>query len=235
MARWSRAAALLPAEARRVLDLGCAFGFGTRRVADRGFVAGIDLNEAHVRRAARAGGGARYLRAGGEHLPFADAAFDAVLCLDVLEHVRDEWAVLCEVARVLRPGGALILSVPHRGTLARFDSINRCPELWDMAEVAPGRDVGEATGEVHRHYAVRELRALLAPNFAIDRVHRSGLGVAEIVNIPLVWTSRRLLRLPRLYDALQYAYFSIYMAEDLLPMGRFGYHLMVRATRREAA
>ena len=233
MARWSRAARLRPSEARRVLDLGCAFGFGTRRVAGGRFVVGIDVSEAYIRRAARAGGCTRYLRAGGEQLPFAGAAFDAVLCLDVLEHVRDERTVLCEAARVLRPGGVLILSVPHRGMLARFDSINRCPDLWDMAEIAPGRDAGEASDEVHRHYSVEELRALLEPAFAIERVHRTGLGAAEIVNIPLLWMAKRLQRLPRLYDALQYAYFTVYMAEDLLPMGRLGYHLMVRATRRE--
>jgi SAM-dependent methyltransferase len=216
MARWSRAARLLPAQARRVLDLGCAFGFGTRRAARGRLVVGIDVNEAYIRRAARAGGGARFLRAAGERLPFADAAFDAVLCLDVLEHVADERAILCEIARVLRPGGALIVSVPHRGMLARFDSINRCPDLWDMAEIAPGRDVREDGGEVHRHYSTDELRALLRGDFAIESVHRTGLGVAEIVNIPLLWASRRLLRAPRLYD--------------LLPLGGLGYHLMVRAT-----
>ena len=235
MARWGRAARLLPADARRVLDLGCAFGFGTRRLADGRFVVGIDVNEAYIRRAARVDGGARFLRATGERLPFAAAAFDAVLCLDVLEHVADERAVIAEIARVLRPGGVLIASVPHRGPLARFDSVNRCPELWDMAEVAPGRDPLTLRGEIHRHYSAQELGALLRPAFAVGSIHRTGVGLAEVVNTPLLWTSRRLLRRPRLYDALQYIYFTVYLAEDLLPMGRLGYHLMVRATRRGTA
>jgi SAM-dependent methyltransferase len=48
----------------------------------------------------------------GEHLPFADAVFDAVLSLAVLEHVRDPFACAAEIARVLKPGGRLYAAVP---------------------------------------------------------------------------------------------------------------------------
>src|SRR5262245_39422256 len=48
----------------------------------------------------------------GERLPFADAVFDTVVCCQVLEHVFDERLVVSEVARVLKPGGTFILSVP---------------------------------------------------------------------------------------------------------------------------
>ena len=43
----------------------------------------------------------------------ADASFDTVLCTQVLEHVPRPWRAMAELARVLRPGGRLILSVPH--------------------------------------------------------------------------------------------------------------------------
>jgi SAM-dependent methyltransferase len=46
-------------------------------------------------------------------LPFADARFDAALNIVTLEHVRDPAAVLCELARVLRPGATLLLVVPQ--------------------------------------------------------------------------------------------------------------------------
>ncbi len=47
----------------------------------------------------------------------ADASFDAVLCTQVLEHVPRPWDALAEIARVLAPGGHLILSVPHLSML----------------------------------------------------------------------------------------------------------------------
>lgn len=48
----------------------------------------------------------------GEHLPFLDSSFDAVLSIAVLEHVRDPFKCAQEICRVLRPGGELYCSVP---------------------------------------------------------------------------------------------------------------------------
>lgn len=48
----------------------------------------------------------------GEDLPFVDASFDGVLCLNVLEHVRDPFRVAREIVRVLKPGGRVYCVVP---------------------------------------------------------------------------------------------------------------------------
>lgn len=48
-----------------------------------------------------------------ESLPFADASFDTVLCTEVLEHVAEPKRALCEMSRVLRDGGTLILTTPQ--------------------------------------------------------------------------------------------------------------------------
>lgn len=48
-----------------------------------------------------------------QRLPFPDGSFDTVFCSQVLEHVPEPWLALAEFERVLRPGGRLILSVPH--------------------------------------------------------------------------------------------------------------------------
>jgi SAM-dependent methyltransferase len=52
--------------------------------------------------------------AAGEHLPYPDAAFDAITCLDVLEHVSDVQSVMMEMYRVLVPGGVVLTTVPNR-------------------------------------------------------------------------------------------------------------------------
>ena len=48
----------------------------------------------------------------GEALPFEDASFDTILCTEVLEHTREPWRVMAEFARLLRPGGHVLISVP---------------------------------------------------------------------------------------------------------------------------
>jgi 2-polyprenyl-3-methyl-5-hydroxy-6-metoxy-1,4-benzoquinol methylase len=46
-------------------------------------------------------------------LPYADAYFDVILCLDVLEHTADPWSVLKKLRRVLHPDGVLVASIPN--------------------------------------------------------------------------------------------------------------------------
>ncbi len=62
-------------------------------------------------------GGAMAVRADAARLPFEDGAFDAVICNHGLEHFRRLDAVVREMARVLRPDGALFVSTPDAGTL----------------------------------------------------------------------------------------------------------------------
>lgn len=57
-----------------------------------------------------------HIRADAARLPFAEGSFDAVVCLEVLEYVADPGAVMRELARVVRRGGGVVVSVPfgHR-------------------------------------------------------------------------------------------------------------------------
>ena len=99
------------------LDAGCGVGSHSRRLASRGFrVVAVDFSESAVA-AARENLAARGLsdrvrleRADLLHLPFADGAFEYALCWGVLMHVPDVERALDELARVVRPGGTLVLS-----------------------------------------------------------------------------------------------------------------------------
>ncbi len=119
---------------REVLDLGCAGGFMAEALDDRGArVTGIDP-AAEAIAAARThakgqGRDIRYDTGMGEALPYADASFDAVVCVDVLEHVRDLAQVLAETARVLRPGGVFLFDTINRNPLARLATITMAEDI----------------------------------------------------------------------------------------------------------
>ena len=106
--------ALGPLAGLRVLDLGCGKGRFARRLADEGaLVVGLDLSSAML---ASASGLAR-VRASARRLPLASDAFDAVVAVEVFEHLPALGAVLAEARRVLRPGGALAVIDKNAGAL----------------------------------------------------------------------------------------------------------------------
>ena len=102
----------LPCEA--FLDAGC--GDGRYLAALAGELpprrAGCDLSE-RILETARARVDADLRQANLEALPFADAEFDLVLCSQVIEHVLDADLAVAELARVLRPGGRLVISTDN--------------------------------------------------------------------------------------------------------------------------
>lgn len=102
------------AGARRVLDVGCGEGQVARRVAALGAeVVGVDPAWAQLVVAGRRGGGPRYVRASALALPVRPGACDAVVVCLVLEHVDPLEPAVAEIARVLAPGGHLVLFLNH--------------------------------------------------------------------------------------------------------------------------
>jgi 2-polyprenyl-3-methyl-5-hydroxy-6-metoxy-1,4-benzoquinol methylase len=129
--RWGLLQAVAGARPATVLDAGCGEGFVTewlRGALPEARIAGVDLSEAALARAARRVPEAE-LRTGDLHaLPYPDAAFDLVVCTEVLEHVEVPETALRELLRVSR--GQVLVTVPHEpffrlGNLARGRHLRR--------------------------------------------------------------------------------------------------------------
>ena len=101
-----------------VLDAGTGEGYGGQLLRDAGArtVAGIDLDLATLRHLAVAHPQVSPVRANLVDLPVRTGAADAVVSAQTVEHLWDQRRFVSECARVLRPGGRLVLTTPNRRT-----------------------------------------------------------------------------------------------------------------------
>ena len=150
-----------PLQGKRVLDVGCGDGAYALAAARQGaHVVGVDasLPMIEVARARAAGLDVEFRQADAAALPFEDGRFDGVLAVTVLCFVPDAAAALREMARVLAPGGRLVL-----GELGRWNAwaARRRLRAWQ----------GSALWRSVRFRSAGELRAL---------VRGAGLAVEQV-------------------------------------------------------
>ncbi|MBI4385396.1 class I SAM-dependent methyltransferase [Candidatus Parcubacteria bacterium] len=137
----------VPGRDAEILDVGCGTGEAILFAARLGYhrVRGLDNAEVAVS-FCRKQGLLAVERGDAARLSYAAASFDAVLCLDVLEHVQDDAAVIAEIWRVLRPGGCVFITVPaFRFLWSRHDEVLQhfrrymMADLLELAHVKPWR------------------------------------------------------------------------------------------------
>jgi len=186
----------LPCEA--FLDAGCGDGRYLAALAaelpERR--AGCDIAE-RILETARARVAADFRRANLEALPFADGEFDLVLCSQVIEHVLDADLAVAELARVLRPGGSLVISTDNARNVVT-KTIN-APRTAAVAALrlrgARGRIESPATA-----YTRATFRALLeGGGFTVERLETFRFHLMWPLDVgPLTRTLNALdSRLPR--------------------------------------
>jgi SAM-dependent methyltransferase len=232
------ASMLGPTDGLRCLDLGSDNGVVSlllRRAGGRW--ASADMTEESVASIRELVGGDVHL-VDGRRLPFPDAEFDRVVVVDMLEHVDDDGAFAEELARVLKPGGRLVVNTPH---------------LQDTALRRLRHRLGQ-TDERHGHvrpgYTMTALASLLEPRFAVERQRTYSRAFTELVDTAIqlaltrtgkkgsakgvVVTGADLKRhgtLFRAYSAVYPVLRAVSRLDALLPRGS-GYMLIAAATRR---
>jgi SAM-dependent methyltransferase len=139
-----------------MLDYGCGVGYVCSLFAPLGCdVTGVDISPAALSIARAREPNATFLVAEADgSLPFADASFDMIACLGVLEHIPEAEPVVAELRRVARDGAAAVWVVPNA----------RSPFFW----------FGHGTGQVEEHPRSldgwREL--LIAGGWTIESIRR---------------------------------------------------------------
>jgi len=157
----------------KMLDCGCGLGMYQKKMRQMSpQVWAMDIQENNLKYCRRqkliTNTG---IRGDTSFLPFAAGAFDVVLCSEVIEHISDDRQAVRELARVLKPGGRLIISVP----------------------VPPGNIDEDAYGHKREGYSPEDLRLLLQEQgFAIHNIKFCFFSWSRRVMQTLAWHVRYL-------------------------------------------
>lgn len=178
----------------------------------------------------------------GSATPFANDSFDQVVVVDYLEHIPDDRGFMLELARILKPGGTLILNVPHLRPGSWLLRVRHAIGLTD-----------EWHGHLRPGYTLKGLRELLEPSFSIEQALTYSKTFSELLDTVLNGAYLKMQKQPgpatqkgtvvtqqdvrkhKKQFALLSALYPLLWAVaklDLLLWFRPGYKLMVKATRR---
>lgn len=177
-----------------ILDLGCGTGAVLKELQDWANPIGLDMSELALGYC-RERGLRKLVQANGEALPLRDNAVDAIVGLDIFEHIADDRAAFAEAYRVLKPGGILVLSVPaFRSLWGPHDVALMHHRRYRRPEIAARlRDVGFETER--SGYSVFFLFPVVVL-FRLVEKRRKGPAKAQLVPVP-EWANRSLVGLQR--------------------------------------
>lgn len=151
-----------------ILDLGSASGGNTKVLLDLGFQVtslefsqvGVDLQKAK---------GIKVIKGDARNTGLRSSTFDAVICLDVLEHIEEDFQVILEILRVSKPGAKFLFSVPED------------PTLWSSHD--------EAVSHVRRYTREQFQKLLMENGLSIVDVWSTNIFIKPLVRIARHFTS----------------------------------------------
>lgn len=229
----------IPKNTKKLLDAGCAWGYGSYYFSKKvKIVHGIDPSKENVLLATQRYPKITFHHSKVENTTFQNNYFDAVVFCDTLEHVQNELSAINEIYRVLKPGGVLILSVPHKGLFSFLDPSyplyffkNSVPAIYAFIyRLKTGKNPPRLVDDdiEHRHYSLNDIQRLLArskfnKHYTITNIFRSGLFASAIfgyINFVLV-----LLFGARIARTLMRPFHFLEDFDYWVPYGTFSYNI----------
>ena len=135
----------------RLLDVGCGTGHHLAELRQRGFeVAGVDGSADMLRYAQALNPTADLRQADVESLPFPDASFDLVVCIEVLRYLPDASRCLQEMARVLKPGGVCLATAAPLLNLNGYWLVNRLAPVLPVRKLVRLKQFFTTSGRLRR-------------------------------------------------------------------------------------
>jgi ubiquinone/menaquinone biosynthesis C-methylase UbiE len=171
-----------------LLDVGCGTGYHMASLRERGFkVAGIDGSEEMLEHARTNNPGAEIRKADVEAIPFPDASFDFVVCIEVLRYLPESVACIQEMARVLKPGGVCLATATPVLNLNGYWLVNRIANAVRVSDLVRLKQFFTTSSKLRRE--------LKEAGFQNSTVHGVYIG-------PINWIERLLpAALPRALKA----------------------------------
>ena len=163
----------------------------------------VETSPAAVAKLGRGGG--RAVQGSGTALPFRDESFDAVLAFEILEHVEDDQHVIDEMARVLRPGGLVAVSVPlHPELWSELDEACAHVRRYEPADLwSKLRKAGMEPERYQLHGSFRRAAFARTRRTMLASAPRSSNALLQTVVFPCVRTWHKLVGRYRWSDARQ--------------------------------
>lgn len=164
---------LLPDNPSKVLEIGCGSGntlVWLKSIKHCSWIGGVEISPEAVTIAGEKLDAVFPVNVEQNHLPVEESSLDLILCLDVLEHMVDPWNVVRRLHKLLKPGGALIVSIPNiRNHKVLFPLLFK--GKWDYSDAG-------LLDKSHLRFFVRDtaIQLVASSGLKVDMVASTGLG-----------------------------------------------------------
>ncbi len=158
------------------LELGCGIGNIAAFLQEQGVsMIASDISQTAIDHAQKAHPEIDFRQHSAESLPYEDQCFDLVMSFDVLEHLSDVEQHLCEVRRVLKPGGSYLLQTPNKLSNSVFETLKCRSMAWKKYHPSL-HFYGQLRRRFRRNgFSFQCIKMNTMNEFAIQKIKRVGL------------------------------------------------------------